>query len=112
MTGERGQALVEATVAIPVCLAVAVTIVDCGLLVRDRIAVTHAATRAAEAHLAHADVEDAARGALPVAMRRSMQVSIDGEQVEVHASSTSAIASLAGRTATHSSRVELTEGAR
>jgi hypothetical protein len=104
---ERAQALVEAVVAMPVCIACAVTIVDCGVLVRDRIATTQAATRAAEAQLRGEDAADAARDAMPAALRGSTKVRIRGDRVEVRATSHVALTRLAGRSVTHRSQVEL-----
>jgi hypothetical protein len=106
--GERGQALVEVIAALPVCLACALAIADCGVAVRDRIAVAQAATRAAEAHLVGDDAEQAARGALPVALRASLSVEDTGDRVVVRAASSSRIARLAGRTIEHRSVVEVT----
>ena len=65
MSRERAQALVEAVVAVPACIACALGIVDAGLLVRDRIALAQAADRAAIAHLDGRDEAAAARAALP-----------------------------------------------
>jgi hypothetical protein len=107
MNRERGQALVEALVAIPACIACALMVADCGVLVRDRIAVTQAATRAAEAQLTGADATRAARGALPASLRASLRVDVDDDRVIVHADSGSRIAQLAGRTVTHRSSVEV-----
>jgi hypothetical protein len=107
MSRERGQALIEAIVAIPACIACALTVADCGVLVRDRIAVTQAATRAAEAQMIGADAARAARGALPTSLHASLRVDISDDRVVVHADSGSRIARLAGRTVTHRSSVEV-----
>jgi hypothetical protein len=104
---ERAQALVEAVVAMPVCLACAVTIVDCGVLVRDRIATTQAATRAAEAQLHGEDPLAAARGAMPAPLRSATKVRLDGDHLEVRVASRGALARLAGHPISHRSRVEL-----
>lgn len=104
---EQGQALVEAVAALPVCLACAFAIVDCGIIVRDRIAVSNAASRAAQAQIAGGDVEQAAERALPAAIRASMVITRDGETIEVSVDSNSRIAALAGRDVTHSSSVEV-----
>lgn len=107
MSRERGQSLVEAVIAIPACIACALTIVDCGVLVRDRIAVAQAATRAAEAQLIGADSTAAARSALPASMRGSLQVAADEHRIVVRATSGSRIAKLAGHPVTHRSSVEV-----
>ena len=112
MIRERGQVLVEATLAAPVCLAVAVSIVDCGVLVRDRVAVAQAATRAAEARLAGDDPDEAARRSLPASMRATLHVAVRDDRIELVATSGSSLAHLAGRTVTHRSTVELAEAAR
>ena len=80
---EHGQALIEAVLALPVCLTAALAIVDCGVLVRDRLAVTDAAGRAAEAQLHGDDVQDAARSALPASVRHGAQVAVHGDRVRV-----------------------------
>lgn len=104
---ERAQALVEAVVALPACLACAVALVDCGILVRDRLAVTQAATRAGEAQLVGSEPHDAARAGLPGALRRTLKVSVDGSTIVVTAQSSSRMAALAGRDITHRSTVEV-----
>lgn len=103
---ERGQALVEATLVLPVCLASALAIVDCGLIVRDRLAVTQAATRAAEARLAGTDVDGAARAALPSAMP-GVQVRVDGDRVLVRGSSRTWLTTVARIDVQHRSDVQL-----
>lgn len=105
--GERAQALIEAVVAMPVCIACAVTIVDGGMLVRDRIATAQAATRAAEAQLRGDDPAAAARGALPTSIARTAKVRIDGDRIQVLATSDVAFTRLSGRRFTHRSDVEL-----
>lgn len=107
MRGERAQALVEAVAAVPVCVACALVLADCGVIVRDRIAVSQAATRAAEAHLVGRDELDAARGALPAAMRDSVRIERDGDRIVVRATSGARITKLAGMPVTHRSTVEV-----
>lgn len=107
MNRERGQALVEAVAAVPVCIACALVIADCGVIVRDRIAVTQAATRAAEARIEGRDELDAARGALPVALRDSVSISHDGDRIVVRATSAARITRLAGMPVVHRSTVEV-----
>jgi len=81
---ERGQALVEAVAIIPLCIMCSLALVDCGVVLRDRVAVAQAATRAAEAQLAgDPDVADAARGALPSKLRRSARITVRGDVVSV-----------------------------
>ncbi len=107
MRREGGQALVEAVAAVPVCVACALALVDCGVIVRDRIAVTQAATRAAEAQLAGRDELAAARGALPASMRSSVRIEHDGDEIVVRATSGARIAKLAGAPVVHRSSVEV-----
>jgi hypothetical protein len=107
MSRERGQALVEAVAAVPVCVACALVLVDCGVLIRDRVAVTQAATRAAEARIAGRDELDAARGALPTALRDSVRISHDGDRIVVRATSAARITKLAGMPVIHRSTVEV-----
>ena len=85
MSRERGQALVEAVLVLPLCLAAGLAIVDCGVVVRDRIAVAQAATRAAEAELAGRDAAEAARGALPAQLRHTLRISEGGGSLTLHA---------------------------
>lgn len=107
MTGERGQALVETVAAIPACIACALVIADCSVVVRDRIAVTQAATRAAEARLGGRDELDAARAALPASIRASVRVDRRGDRIVVRATSGARIARLAGAPVVHRSSVEV-----
>jgi hypothetical protein len=104
---ERGQALVEAVAAVPVCVACALVLADCGVIVRDRIAVTHAATRAAEARIEGRDELDAARGALPASIRNSARIRRDGDRIVVRATSAARITKLAGMPVVHRSSVEV-----
>lgn len=108
MRRERGQALVEAAAALPLCIACAMLLVDCGVVVRDRLAVTQAATRAAEAHLDGGDPAQAARGALPKSLHPSLSTRADDEHVAVEAESRSTVARVAGIPIVHRSRVQLT----
>ena len=94
MTRERGQALVEAVAAVPVCIASALLLVDAGIIVRDRIAVSQAATRAAEASLLGRDVDAAAIHALPRSLRDGAQVRIEGAAITVRVSSRATSAQL------------------
>lgn len=87
MRRESGQGLVEAVAALPVCLVCALAIVDCGIVVRDRIAVSQAATRAAEAEMDGRDATAAAGLGLPGGLRASLRVSASGERVRVSATS-------------------------
>jgi Flp pilus assembly protein TadG len=111
MNRERGQALVEVVVALPVCIACAVTMVDCGVVIRDRIAIAQAADRAAEASLRGSDTGDAARGALPSSVT-GVDVDVTDGRVTVRATSHVAIAGLVGRRVVQRSTVELAEVAR
>ena len=107
MRRERAQAIVEAVAAVPVCVACALALADAGVIVRDRIAVAQAATRAAEAHLAGADELDAARDALPESIRDGAAVTVRGERIFVTASSGARITKLAGQDVVHHSSVEV-----
>jgi Flp pilus assembly protein TadG len=102
--GERGQALVEAVAALPVCIACAVAIVDAGAVVRDRIAIAQAAERGAEAQLAGRDPKTAVVGALPKSLR-SVTVDVDAHHVRVRASSSLVVAGLVGQRVTQESTV-------
>jgi len=104
---ERGQALVEAVAAFPVCIVCALVVVDCGVIVRDRIAVSQAATRAGEARIAGRDERSAARGALPASMQDSLRVELDGDRIVVRAESGARITKLAGSPVVHASTVEV-----
>ncbi|MCW2972848.1 MAG: hypothetical protein JWN72_1121 [Thermoleophilia bacterium] len=84
---ERGSVLVEAIVAVPACIVCALAIADGGALVRDRLAVTQAATRAARAQLTGGDVRGAARAALPARLRSSMHVRVARGVITVEATS-------------------------
>lgn len=105
---ERGQALVEATLILPVCLVCALAIVDCGVLVRDRLAVVQSATRAAEAQLAGRDPERAARSALPASLR-GVQVRTAGGELVVRATSRTWLTRAAATSVDHESRVQMEE---
>lgn len=83
MRRERGQVLIEVVAAVPVCMVAALAIVECGVLVRDRLAVTDAAGRAARAELHGADAREAARRALPMSVRDDAVVRVDDDRVRV-----------------------------
>ncbi|MBC7461768.1 MAG: pilus assembly protein [Thermoleophilia bacterium] len=84
---EAGSVLVEALAAVPMCIMCALAIADGGALVRDRLAVTQAASRAARAELRGGDVRGAARAALPNKLRDSMHVRVAHGTVTVEATS-------------------------
>lgn len=102
MSRDRGQALIEAVLALPVCMIAAGTIVDCGIIVRDRLAVSEAATRAAEARLRGDDAEGAARTAIPASLRHGMRVELRDDRVTVSVRSATRLVRLPGGI-THSS---------
>jgi hypothetical protein len=110
--GERASVLIEALVAVPVCIACAVAVADCGVLVRDRLATTQATTRAARAELAGGDAEAAARAALPTTLRASLRVSIVDGVVDVRTTSHPKLLALPGGVAQHSRAVTRAGGAR
>lgn len=107
MRREQAQALVEAVAAVPVCVACALALADAGVIVRDRIAVAQAATRAAEAHIDGADELAAAQGALPASIRDAASVRVEGDRIFVQAASGARIAKLVGRDVVHRSSVEV-----
>lgn len=75
MGSERGQATVEFALLLPLVLAVLLGIVQAGLVVRDQVAVVHAAREAARA----AAVDPDPRRAVAAARRV-----LAGARVEVH----------------------------
>lgn len=107
MSHERGQALIEAVAAAPVCIASALLLVDAGIIVRDRIAVAQAATRAAEASLVGSSVSEAALGALPRNLRDGATVRVDGSVVTVSVESRATSARLAKHPVELASRARL-----
>lgn len=104
---ERGQGLVEAVMAVPVCVACALAIVDAGVLVRDRLAVAQAADRAAVARLEGRDERAAALRALPGSLRRGATVRVDGATVEVRVDGGARLAQLVGHPIRLDSSVEV-----
>ena len=109
---ERGSVLVEAIAAVPVCIVCALAIADGGGLVRDRLAVTQAASRAARAEVRGADARGAARAALPERLRSSMHVRIAHGTVVVEATSHPTVLRVPGGVAQRSSVVIEVGGAR
>jgi hypothetical protein len=81
--GERAQALVEAVAVFPVCIFSALALVDCGVIVRDRMAIAQAASRAGAAEIAGHDVERAARQALPSSVAQSLRVRRTGHELQL-----------------------------
>lgn len=104
MSRERGQALVETVALVPLSIACAVVLVDCGRIVRDRIAVSQAAAAAIHERGDLAAAERAARAALPKDIRATRRIEVDEEQVLVSARSGGLLANLAGGVV-HESRV-------
>ncbi|MCW2926791.1 MAG: hypothetical protein JWM86_759 [Thermoleophilia bacterium] len=107
MSRERGQALVEAVAALPVCVASALLLVDAGIIVRDRIAVSQAATRAVEATIEGRDAAAAAHGALPAALRSAARVEISGATITVSVQSRATSARLVHQPVVLASRARL-----
>lgn len=93
---ERGQALVEAVGVVAACIGVSLSIVDCGVVVRDRIATAQAAGRAAEAELAGRDAVAAARAGLPTSLRDDVHVVRSAGRVEVRTTSTPSVLRVPG----------------
>lgn len=112
MGRERASVLVEALVAVPACIACALSIADCGVLVRDRIATTQAATRAARAELVGGDARDAARDSLPESLRRSLRVRIVDGVVDVRVTSHPVVLRIPGGVEQHSTAVVAAGGVR
>lgn len=104
---EHAQALVEAIVAAPVCLLAALLLVDGGIVVRDRIAIAQAATRAAEAVAAGRDPQRAATDALPRTMRGSAHVTVRDGRVVVRALTQPRSTAFAGMDIRQQSTVEV-----
>lgn len=102
MNRERGQALIEAVLALPVCMLAAGAIVDCGIIVRDRLAVTEAAARGAEAHIRGTDAAAAARTAVPASLRDDVRIDVADDRVSVTVRSSTRLVRLPGGI-THSS---------
>lgn len=96
MSRERGQALIEAVAVFPVCLACAMALVDCGIVVRDRMAIAQAASRAGAAHVAGSDVERAARGALPRSVARTLEVHDRDDSLDLTITSRPTLLGVAG----------------
>ncbi len=107
MNRERGQALVEAVVAMPACIACILVIADCGVLVRDRISTTQAATRAAEARIAGTSELEAARSAVPETLRDAVLVDATDDRIVVTLRSRAGVARLGGPRVQHRSSVEV-----
>lgn len=109
MSREQGQGLVEAVAALPLCIACALAIVDCGVILRDRIAVTQAATRAAEAVIGGGDAVRVAEDGLPRSLRTSADVQVSHGRVRVSAASRPGLLRMV-REVEHSSTVVIAAG--
>jgi len=103
---ERGQALVEAVAAFPICMACALVLVDAGVVVRDRIAVTQAATQAAAAQLDGRDAEGAATRTLPASLE-DVRIEADATTITVRATSRPALVGALGIEIEQRSTVEV-----
>lgn len=112
MRREAGQALIESMLAIPLCLACALALVDCGIVVRERIVVAQAASRVAGAVLAGDDPVVAARAATPAGQRRSLDIQVAPSRIRVTIESRARIARAVGRPISQVSIVRLKEHAR
>ena len=100
---ERGQAMIEALFVVRLCICCALALVDAAVLVRDRIAVTQAATRAGEAVLSHRNMCAAARDAVPRVARRSVRCQQQGHEITVSARSRTMVLRVPGGIRLHSS---------
>jgi TadE-like protein len=86
---ERGQATVEFALVLPLLMMAALAIIQVALVVRDHVAVVHAAREAARAASVDGDPGRAARRALPGAEVEVGPRPDVGEQIRVHVSFTS-----------------------
>lgn len=87
MNRERGQALIEAVMLIPVCVLCAVALVEAGVLVRSQLQLIDAAGRAGAVRAAdgtEAAARAAAQAALPDALADA-QVHFGAENVSITA---------------------------
>jgi len=83
MRSDRGQATIEVVALFPLCLLCALAVVEAGVLVQERLAVSQAAGRAAVAEVRHEDPTAAARGVLPKSLERGLRVSRSGSTITV-----------------------------
>lgn len=86
MKREQGQATVELALLLPFLVGLALTVVQVGLVLRDRVALTHVtrvAARAATVDPSEANVRRAAAGAGLDARRMSVRVQRRGRLVSV-----------------------------
>lgn len=77
MMRESGQAAIEAIVVVPVCVTAAWMLMSVGAYAQQRVAVTHAASRAAVAQLRGDDPVAAARGGYGHAMASRVRVRVE-----------------------------------
>lgn len=82
---DRGQALIEAVVAMPVFIMASLALVDCGLMVRNQLAVTGAATRAAQAVVLNKDSVAAAKSGMPAVLKDAVYVVQKNDRLVVKA---------------------------
>lgn len=90
MTGrERGQLLIEVAALLPACIASAVVLVDCGVVIADRIAVARATGVGASALVEYdqAGAEAAVRDALPPRLAADAAVTVAAGSVQVRVTS-------------------------
>jgi hypothetical protein len=80
---ERGQATAELALVLPVLVLVAIAIIQVGLVVRDYVAVVHAAREAARAASVDGDPDGAAHRVLPGARVHVGPRPDVGEPIEV-----------------------------
>lgn len=74
VSGCRGQSTIEALLVVPLCVLCACGVVEAGVLVRDRLALQAAVSRAAVASVEGRDVTAAAQAGLPRSLRSSLVV--------------------------------------
>ena len=84
-TSNAGQALIETLFVIPACMVCAMVLVDCGVVIRDRVALAQAAGQAGIAAERDNDVDAAARRAVPHSIRGGLTITRDNHGIELHA---------------------------
>lgn len=84
MIGQRGQATIEAVVALPLCIAVSFGLIAEARIIQGQIALERAAGSAAVAQVEGRDAGSAARAAGGGTLR-SMQVAVTDRRVRVSA---------------------------
>ncbi|MBC7643670.1 MAG: hypothetical protein H7123_00995 [Thermoleophilia bacterium] len=84
-SSNAGQALIETLFVIPACMVCAMVLIDCGVVIRDRVALAQAASQAGVAAQQQGDVDAAARRAVPKSMRGGLTITRDNSSIELRA---------------------------